>query len=234
MNHYFGFTSDRSNIFFMGLDVSGSMDGCQKDMKRGLEAYKRQFGSFSEASSVAIAKCTFGNGFYAEPFKALSEFDTSYGVNRENTALYDAIVYGAKYLLDYMKQVKEKTGNAVRATFIIASDGGDNNSRSEYHQAKKTIENLNYAGITTVFVAFGEAINSKFGEKMGFMSVKDVSKDGEEIVDFFEQLSQSCKEQSKSLKALGANFFSRATSSSTGYSNKTEQVLEDEDWIDQL
>ena len=95
---------------------------------------------------------------------------------------------------------------------------------------------MNEMGITTVFVAFGKAISSNFGDELGFQATVDV-KDRDSLVEFMgEELSKSCKEQSRSMKALGSNFFSHANDneSSSGYSNITSQALEDDDWIDSI
>ena len=90
-------------------------------------------------------------------------------------------------------------------------------------------------GISSVFVAFGSAISSEFGKEMGFQATIEVEKN-ETLKEFLGvELSKSCKEQSKSMKSLGANFFSQAAGggNSQGYSQKTAQVMEDKSvWDD--
>ena len=50
------------------------------------------------------------------------------------------------------------------------------------------------------------------------------------------ELSKSCKEQSRSMKALSGDFFSKAAGSenSEGYSRTTAQVLNDDSWINEI
>ena len=63
---------------------------------------------------------------------------------------------------------------------------------------------------TTVYVAFGSAIEAKTGEKLGFSCTKDITTVGELISTMGTQLSKSCKEQSRSLYSLKSAFFSKA------------------------
>ncbi len=69
--------------------------------------------------------------------------------------------------------------------------------------------------------------------QFGFQSTIDVN--NKQVLSNFlgVELSRSCKEQSKSMKSLGANFFSKAANSSKSekYSQKTKQAIEDEDWF---
>ena len=94
---------------------------------------------------------------------------------------------------------------------------------------------MNYAGITTVFVAFGDAITSEFGKEIGFQATVDVRNRADLVRFLGQELSKSCKEQSQSMKALGSDFFSHAANeSSDGYSNMTAQVLEDDTWFEDI
>jgi hypothetical protein len=131
-----------------------------------------------------------------------------------------------------MADVTKKTGTVPRGTLVFFSDGEPCYDRMKPQEAMQAISNLNFSGVTTVFVAFGEAISSDFGKKMGFQSTKDVN-DRKKMVECMEEVSNSCKEQSQSMKALGSNFFSQAANkeASSGYSQTTAQALEDDDWI---
>jgi len=170
--------------------------------------------------------------FEPDEFKRVNECKLEYCANGA-TALYYSICEGAKYLKHYISEVTRRTECIPRATFIVFSDGEPCHDRMYESDAQNAISDLNYAGVTTVFVAFGNAIQSEFGKRLGFQSTLDVD-NRETLVNFLGiELSKSCKEQSKSLKALGSNFFSQAVKNenSEGYSQTTAQVLEDDSWI---
>lgn len=232
MSNYFDFSSDKIDIFIFVVDSSDSMSGDASNVRKGLQMYQRSFDNFPEAGSIAVSVCKFDSDFYPADFRPVKEFDTSYRTGGR-TALFYSIVNGARYLNRYVAEVTEKKKIVPKVTYIVFSDGepcGDRMSRSD---AEEAISALNYAGVTTVFVAFGNAISSGFGKRLGFMSTIDVT-DRDALVNFLGvELSNSCKEQSKSLKALGANFFSQAVNNSvsTGYSQTTKQALDDESWI---
>lgn len=234
MANFYDFSSDKIDIYMFLVDKSGSMSPDTENVKKGLEGYKESFESFPDVNSISVSVSQFNGDVYLNDFTKISQMDIRYGANGA-TAIYYAICEGAKHLLKYIESVTEKTGVTPKATFIVFSDGEPCQDRKSRSDAEKAISKLNYAGVTTVFVAFGSAINSSFGNKLGFMSTKDVE-NKEVIVEFLsEELSKSCKEQSKSYKALGANFFSQAAnSSSKGYSQATAQVLEDDSWINDI
>lgn len=235
MSNFMNFSSDRANVYLILLDESGSMENDTENVLTGFRMYKKSFENFPEANSIAVSVCKFANGFGPGEFRLVKDLNFSYRPNG-GTALNYSIVKAKEYLQDYVREITESKGVIPRVTFILFSDGspcGDPMSPSE---GKKAIADMNYAGYTTVFVAFGEGIDSNFGKKMGFMSTVDVN-DKETLPTFLgETLSQSCKEQSKSLKALGANFFSQAAdkTQSEGYSQATTQALEDTSWIDEI
>lgn len=236
MANFLNFSSDKPNAFLLLIDDSGSMDHDEKRMKEGLRAFKKSFDNFPEANSIAISKSIFGNDrVRLGEFKRLSEFDTSYSAYG-GTPLYYAIENGAKHLKNYMSEVMEQNKIEPIGTFIVFSDGESCRDSGTVRDAKKAIEGLNYAGITTVFIAFGESMSSKFGEKLGFMSTIDV-RDREALTHFLGvEFSHSFKEQSQRNQPLGANFFSGAvnSSSSAGYSATTAQALEDDSWFDDI
>jgi len=64
------------------------------------------------------------------------------------------------------------------------------------------------------------------------VEVKDVNM----LVDFMgETLSRSFKEQSRSVKSLGSEFFSKAASAkSKGYSQRADQILNNEDYFQNI
>lgn len=232
MANFFDFSSDTINIFIILLDSSGSMEDDERNVKRGMKDFIVSFENFPEANSVAVSISRFNDDFYPGEFRLVKDLDIRYSTNGR-TALFYSIVKASEYLNNYVREVTERKKCPPRVTFICFSDGepcGDMMSESD---ARRAIEDLNYSGATTVFVAFGNAINSEFGKRLGFMSTTDVT--SSEVLEEFlgEKLSESCKEQSRSLKALGENFFSQAVdgNKSEGYSQTTMQALEDDEWI---
>lgn len=235
MSNVYNFSSDKIDIFFLLLDGSGSMDCQEYSMREGLQFFKKSFESFPEKDSIAISVSKFASNYYPEDFMKIDQFNVSYSASGY-TALYYSIIKGAETLKKYMAEVAERTGVTPRATFVLFSDGHSCEDRASYTDAKRVVEELNYMGITTVFVAFGDAISCEFGTQMGFQSTLDVN-NRDTLVNFLGiELSKSCKEQSKSLKALGANFFSSAVGSenSENYSQKTAQALDDDSWISDI
>lgn len=232
MADYFDFSSDKINIFIFVIDSSDSMKKDKQNVKDGLRDYKKSFEGFIEANSIAVSICKFNCDFYPGEFRPIKEFTTDYNTSG-TTALYYSIVEAEKHLNKYVKDVIQRTGCIPRVTFILLSDGEPCDDRRYPDEAKKSIENMNYAGYTTVFIAFGSAISSEFGKKLGFMSTIDV-RDRSTLVNFLGvELSNSCKEQSRSLKALGADFFSKVAGNgnSDEYSHTTAQALEDDSWM---
>lgn len=229
------FSTDRINIFSINADSSSSMSSHQNDMREGLDEYKRSFDNFSEANSMAVAINMFDNSYYPSAFKNIREFSTDYRTGGA-TALYYSIVQGADNLLEYIKEVTARNNCIPRATFIVLSDGEPCQDRATESAAIKAIEELNAAGVTTVFVAFGNAISSNFGKKLGFVATLDINNKSTLTTFMGEELSRSCKEQSKSMKSLGAAFFSQAnkSSKSAGYSAKSQTTLEDDEWFDDI
>lgn len=235
MGNLYEFSTDRINIFSLVVDSSSSMGPHTSDMRRGLRMYKDSFKNFPEAESMAISVNLFDGYYHESDFKGINDFDINYSTDG-CTAIYYSICQGTEQLLDYINEVTNKTGCIPRATFIVFSDGEPCDDRNTEYDAKEAIKKLNYAGITTVFVAFGNAISSEFGKELGFMSTIDVN-DKSVLTTFLgEELSRSCKEQSQSIRALGSNFFSKAikNSNSEKYSQKTKQALEDDDWFSDI
>lgn len=233
--NYMNFTTDKADAFMLLADESSSMSGDESNMRSGLEMYKKSFENFPDVNSIAVSVCKFNSQFSPVEFRHVKDIDISYSTCGK-TALYYSICEGAKMLQDYISEVTKAKGIVPRGTFIVFSDGEPCGDYATEGEAKTAIQNLNYAGITTVFVAFGEGISSDFGKHMGFMSVIDVT-NREALVNFLGvELSKSCKEQSQSMKSLGANFFSQAVGAtqSERFSQTTAQVLDNEDWMDGL
>lgn len=229
------FSSDKANIFTLLLDSSGSMEEHVENVRKGIRMYKDSFEDFPEANSISVSICRFDYYFYGSEFKKVSDLNLNYSADG-GTELYFAINKAAEELNNYVEEIVKEKGIKPKITFIVFSDGLSDSKRASFESAKKTIEKLNYAGATTVFIAFGDAIDSKCGKEMGFLSTIDVE-NKENLVNFLGvELSKSCKEQSRSMKALGANFFSKAVeqSASQGYSSTAKQVLDDVSWINDI
>ena len=232
---YVVFNTDKINIFIFVIDKSSSMSGSESDMVKGLKLFKESFVGFSESDSIAVSVCKFSDNFYPGRFVKVEDIDTSYSADG-CTALYHSIVEGAKYVNKYVDEVIREYKIVPRVTFVLFSDGEPFNDKRSRSEAVQAIQNLNNAGTTTVFVAFGSAINSNFGKSLGFMATIDVI-NRETLSQFFGvDLSRSCQEQSRSYAALGSNFFSQAAdkSSSNAYSAITNQALEDTSWLDEI
>ncbi len=236
MSDYMDFSSDNINIFEMLFDESTSMEDDEANVRTGWKMFQKSFDNFPERNSIAVSICKFSDSFEPDEFHAIDDMKFRY-CPYGATALYYSIVKGAEHLTDYINRVTEKKGIVPKATFVMFSDGEPCNDPGSRSKAENAIENLNYAGVTTVFVAFGNGITSNFGKEMGFVSTIDVN-NRDDLVNFLGvELSKSCKEQSMSMKSLGANFFSKATSGnsqSSGYSQTTNQVLDDTSWIDDI
>ncbi len=235
MANVYDFSSDKIDIYLFLVDASGSMESDSGKVIEGLKLYKKSFENFPESNSIAVSLCKFNDDIYYGDFRKVQDFSTNYWTGGATT-IYYSIGKAAQYLKRYIKEVTERTGCIPRATMLVLSDGLSCSDRETESFAQSAIQDLNLAGITTVFVAFGDAITSQFGKRLGFVSTIDVQ-NRDTLVNFLGvELSKSCKEQSQSLKALGANFFSHAVdeSNSDKYSNTTAQALEDDSWINDI
>lgn len=232
MAEYMNFSSDVIDVYLFLLDASGSMDSESQKVIDGMRCFIESFRNFPQVNSIAVAITTFDSDFHPSEFRHIEDICQRYEAGG-STALYYSINEGAELLKGYMARVAEKTNIQPRGTFIVFSDGESYHDHATESSAKETINDLNLAGINTVFVAFGDSITSEFGKRMGFNATKDV-RNKKDITDFLgRELSQSLKEQSMSLTSLGANFFSHANSSdvSGGYSQTTQEALDDDSWI---
>lgn len=209
-NHLYTFSSDVVNIFAMVYDRSGSMVDYRDAIRSANRAFYEDFSRFEEKGSVAILKAMFDQGVHMTPFGPVKDFSTSYDAGG-GTWLYDAITQVGQETLDYYKEIESRLNIRPRITFLVFSDGEDNdNNPSEIKEAKDMITKLNGLDATTVFVAFGEAIKAKDGEMLGFSCTRDISSANELISCLGAELSRSCIEQSRSAFSLKSKFFSKA------------------------
>lgn len=235
MKDVYDFSSDNVNVFLMVIDSSGSMLSSKDDVKKGIRDYKKSFENFEESGSIAVAISYFSSGYCGGDFRRIEEISEEYEIGGA-TALYYSINQGKRQLMNYMEEIERRMGVTPRGTFIFFSDGEPYRDMDSRKSAEISIREMNMAGITTAFVAFGKAITSNFGKELGFQSTIDVS-DRKTLTKFMGvELSKSCKEQSRSMKALSGDFFSKVADGgiSKGYSRTTAQVLDDDSWINEI
>jgi len=230
MSDFMDFSSENIQIFAFMIDQSGSMEDDKENVIEGVQTYQKKLNNILEANSIAVSISKFESQIMLGEFQHIRDMRFRYEPCGR-TALYDAIVKGANHLMQYMETVVKKHGCIPKATFILFSDGRDNMSDYFASAARDSIRKLNYVGIDTIFVPFGTAIHSSFGEDLDFKITREV-KNSEELVYFLgEELSNASIRQSQSRKSLGEAFFSQAKSSKN-YSERTRQVLEEDDWMD--
>lgn len=208
--HIYSFSSDVVNIFVMMYDSSGSMEDYCKAILQANKAFYEDFSRFEEKGSVAIAKAMFDDDVSMTPFGPVKNFSTDYYASG-GTRLYNAVVKVGKATIAYYNEIQNRLNIRPRVTFLVFSDGLDNyRYESEFKAAKNMVTQLNSLDATTVFVAFGEAINAKDGENLGFTCIRDITSASELIACLGTELSRSCIEQSKSAFSLKSSFFSKA------------------------
>lgn len=223
----YDFASDSIDIIALIYDYSGSMQDEAPAMRKANKAFYNSFSKFEEKGSVAISKARFDDMFDMTPFDIVDAFDTSYALGGR-TALYAAIVKAGKNTIEYYNEIIKRLNIIPKITFLVFSDGCDNESGHRYTEAKNMIKELNSLDATTVFVAFKEAINSGIGEDLNFSCTKDI-KSVEELVDCMgNELSKSCKEQSKSAFSLKSEFFSKADKNSEEDDAKNQAIIDDD------
>lgn len=234
MSNVLDFSSDKINIFSLNIDESGSMKDYTSQMIKGLELYRKSFRGFSEENSIAVSMNTFADNLYLENFKKVRDINIDYSPDGA-TVLYYTIVKSAEALREYIDDVITQTGVVPISTFIVFSDGEPCNDKADKSDAIEAIKILNTSGVNTVFVAFGKAVERRIGESLGFQATVDI-KNEKNLINFFGvELSKSCKEQSKSLKTLGSNFFSQANKKDDKeYSEKAGEVLNNSDFLDDI
>jgi len=229
-NCKYDFTSDNINIIVMIYDRSGSMYGYISAMKKANNAFKRDFLNFEDKGSIAISKAEFASRCYMSAFLGVESFDEDYSTGG-GTALYDAVVYAANNTISYYNEIVKRLNVRPRITFLVFSDGLNNDSYHSREEAHAKIAELNSLDATTVFVAFGEAVGSGIGERLGFSCTKDITTVSELVLCMGKQLSKSCKEQSRSAVSLKSEFFSKAEENSED-DNVEENPISDDDFFD--
>lgn len=231
MTNFTRFTSDNINIFLILIDCSKSMEERHKEVIKGLESFKKSFKNFPEVDSIRVSLTYFNDEVKLGKYKPIKNMKIDH-YYEGGTWLNYAILEAAENLRQYIDEVYEETKIIPRATFIVLSDGDPCGDPVSENKGRETIRNLNLQGITTAFVACGN-MGKEYGKQMEFMSTIKVK----DIEHFFgKELSESCKEQSRSLSPLGSSFFSQVKSSGeslSNYSQTTAQALEDEDWFNQ-
>lgn len=235
MSNFYNFSSDKIDIYLLLLDGSSSMEDDEDNVCKGLRLFKESFDDFYLANSIVVSVCRFDDEFYPGDFRPVREMDTHYST-RGRTALNYSLVKSADLLTSYVREVARRTGLTPKVTFVCFSDGHPCGDRMYTEDGKAAIERMNCAKYTTAFAAFGGEINSQFGRDMGFVANVDVTQRSALLNFLGVELSNSCKEQSQSLKSLGSSFFSQAIekSQSQEYSQTTAQALEDNSWIDEI
>lgn len=196
--------SENINLIFLGIDRSGSMTAFINDMKHSLTEFKDALINSKEADEILVARANFDSSIDVGGYKRIDEFSTDYGTFG-CTAMYDAITEGANKLKDYRTFLKNE-GMRVKAVFAIFSDGLDNDSRSSFSEAKKSIDYLNSEEITTAFISFGSEA-TQTAKDLGFRNILDVTSSASELRKAFCVLSKSVIESSKSVVADEDDFF---------------------------
>ena len=223
----YDFSSDSVDIIALVYDYSGSMDSYERAMLEANQAFKADFSKFEEKGSIAIAKGRFNSGFDMTSFAGVSQFDTSYYANG-GTALYSAIVQSAKNTIQYYNEIVKRLNIQPKITFLVFSDGDDNESESYYESARQAMTELNSLDATTVFVAFGEATHTEIGSKLKFSCTKNIDTVEELVRCMGKELSKSCKEQSKSAYSLKSAFFSIVDNSAEEDDTQNQAIKEDD------
>lgn len=227
-NCKYDFSSDNINIIALIYDESGSMEGDLESMCTANKAFFRDFSKFEEKGSIAVSKAVFNESFYMTPFSDIKYFNTACRANG-GTHLYRAIKLAAENTIDYYNEIVKRLNCRPRITFLVFSDGEDNeNNASSFKHAKQALVELNSLDATTVFVAFAEAISSGIGENLGFTCTKNITSVKELIACLGTELSKSCKEQSRSVYSLKSEFFSKATKNSDDDSSDEQAIVDDD------
>ena len=222
----YDFASDAIDIIVLLYDYSGSMQHYKGDMLKANEAFYQDFSRFEEKGSIAIAKGMFDSSFSMTSFDSIEKFNRSYSAYG-GTKLYYAIVEATKKTIAYYDEIVKRLNIRPKITFLVFSDGGDNESPNYYDEAKRSITLLNSLDATTVFVAFGAAIKNEAGNDLKFSCTKDINSVEELVRCMGTELSKSCKEQSKSAYSLKSEFFSKADKNSEEDDTEKQTIIDD-------
>lgn len=222
----YDFNSDKVDIIVMIYDRSGSMEPDVNKMRKANKAFYDDFSKFKDKGSIAIAKVVFSDSLAMSPFTDISQFNTGYDVGG-GTALYLTIEKVTNYVIMYYEEIQKRLNITPRITFLVFTDGQDTTHYSS-SVARHAITKLNSLDATTVLVAFREAIQYDIGAELGFTCTKNIESAQELISCLGEQLSQSCKEQSKSVYSLKSEFFSKASTDAEEDSVEDQSILADD------
>lgn len=226
-NCKYDFSSDNINIIVLLYDYSGSMEEYATAMRKANKAFYDDFSRFEEKGSIAIAKGRFATSFDMTPFDSVKHFNTEYSANG-GTRLYYGIVEAVKRTVLYYNEIVKRLNVQPRITFLVFTDGEDTEGLEHYSDAKNLIKQLNSMDATTVFVAFGEAIQNGDGERLGFSCTKDIHTVKELVSCMGVELSKSCKEQSRSAYSLKSEFFSKADTNSEEDDTDSQAIMDDD------
>lgn len=223
----YDFSSDTINIIILLYDISGSMESDVSAMRKANKAFYEDFSRFEERGSIAIAKGVFANNFGMTSFDEVKEFNTSYEVGG-GTALYYAIVQSIDNTVKYYDEIVKRLNVRPRITFLVFTDGDDNQSQNHRYNARDAIKELNSLDATTVLVAFRDATRSGIGDDLGFSCVKNIHTVQELVSCLGNELSKSCKEQSKSAYSLKSEFFSKADQNAEEDDTQNRAIMDDD------
>lgn len=196
--------SENVNLMFLGIDQSGSMSSYTHDMKASLANFKSALTNSKEADEILVARADFNSRIDIGGYKKIDEFNTDFSAHGM-TSLYDVIVDGTNKLQEYKTFLKEQ-GVRVKAVMAIFSDGEDTSSQNGFSNAKRCIEELNNAEVTTAFISFGSA-SLQIAKDLGFKNILDVQSSESELRNAFDCLSKSVIESSKTVLPDGDDFF---------------------------
>lgn len=187
------------NVFVVLTDSSGSMQGYEKEMKKGIERFTQKMLSMDEKGSVIISRGDFAEHLRQQPYGTINEFQTGYCTGG-GTRLYESVQDAGMSLISVVEFL-EDNGYDPKAAMVVFSDGQDSWGQ-HLSEAQDVVNRLNELGIVTAFVCFG-SMSPEIAEEMGFKNI-----DREYNVEAaFNAISSSCIRQSQSSVSLTDSFF---------------------------
>ena len=64
MANFFGFSSDKMNVYLLLIDSSGSMAEDEENVIKGLKLYQESFEGFSETNSIVVSVSRFNHHLF--------------------------------------------------------------------------------------------------------------------------------------------------------------------------
>ena len=224
----YDFSADNINIIVNLYDQSGSMGQHISAMQKANRAFFDDFSKFEERGAIAISKAVFSDYYKMTPFRDVKYFSTNYCADN-TTFLYSSIVRTVENTIAYYNELVKRLNVRARITFLVFTDGQDNEHGCvSLSDAKNAITQLNSLDATTVFVAFGDAIEAGIGDMLGFTCTKNITSVKELVSCLGSELSKSCKEQSRSIYSLKSEFFSKAGQDSSADSISDQPIVDDD------